>query len=206
MNAVKQEEESNIIDIDVKVEYLMVIKREEGYFDETNEEEGGVGRDDVGGGEVVVKKEEVEEVVGVKRKTEEETEPRKMKKKHGGRGFAWTAGEDEALLKGAGKYGLDWKRIRKDNGKVLADRTPQALYHRLCTKYAENYAAARAATPRKQGILWTSEEDAALKRGMKEHGRDWDKIRTSEQDILGDRTLAAMQQRDVIIRNGRLKK
>ena len=49
MNAVKQEE-SNMIDIDVKVEYLMEIKREEGYFDESNEEEGGVGGDDVGGG------------------------------------------------------------------------------------------------------------------------------------------------------------
>ena len=39
MNAVKQEE-SNLIDIDVKIEYLMDIKREEGYFDESNEDGG----------------------------------------------------------------------------------------------------------------------------------------------------------------------
>ena len=61
MNTVKQEETDHI-DIDVKIEYLMDIKREEGYFDDLNEEEGGVGRDDVGGSGVVVK-EEVEEVV-----------------------------------------------------------------------------------------------------------------------------------------------
>ena len=60
MNAVKQEEETDLIDIDVKIEYMIDIKREEGYFDELNEEEGGVGGDDVGGGGVVVKEEVVE--------------------------------------------------------------------------------------------------------------------------------------------------
>ena len=40
MNAVKQED-TDLIDIDVKVEYLMDIKREEGLFDDLNEEEGG---------------------------------------------------------------------------------------------------------------------------------------------------------------------
>ena len=201
MNAVKQEEESNMIDIDVKVEYLMDIKREEGFFDESNEDGGVDGGDDVGGGEVVVKEEEAEEVVeevvvGVKRKAEEETEPRETKRRRSGKSYVWTEEENDALLKGAGKYGLDWKRIKEDNDKVLADRTPAALYDRLSRKYPENYAAARAATPRKPHPNdWTSEEDAALKRAVKEHGRDWDKIRTSEQEILGDRTLAAMQWR-----------
>ena len=108
MNAVKQEE-TDIFDIDVKVEYLMDIKREEGYFDETNEEEGGVGGDDVGGGGVVVKEEEVDEVVeevavGVKRKAEEETEPKK-KKRWNGKGFVWTEEEDDALLRASVSMG-----------------------------------------------------------------------------------------------------
>ncbi|GMH74465.1 hypothetical protein TrST_g2267 [Triparma strigata] len=202
MNAVKQEEES----IDVKVEYLMVIKREEGYFDELSEDGDVDGGDDVGGGEVVVKEEEVKEVVeekvvGVKRKVEEETEPRKKKRQWNGKGFTWTEEEEAALLKGVGKYGLDYERIRGDNDKVLADRNPTALYirlyNRLYTKFPEKYKELRAVTPRKsknQHVAWTAEQDAALKRGMKEHGRDWDKICTSEQDILGDRTLRAMEQ------------
>ena len=41
MNAVVKQEESNMIDINVKVEYLMDIKREEGFFDELDED-GGV--------------------------------------------------------------------------------------------------------------------------------------------------------------------
>ena len=59
IDAVKQEE-SDLIDIDVKLEYLMDFNREEGYFDDLNEDDGGVGGDDVGGGGVVVKEEVVE--------------------------------------------------------------------------------------------------------------------------------------------------
>ena len=29
--------------------------------------------------------------------------------KYGGKGYAWTEEEDDALLKGVGKYGVDWK-------------------------------------------------------------------------------------------------
>ncbi|GMI11928.1 hypothetical protein TrVE_jg12541 [Triparma verrucosa] len=201
MNAVKQEE-SNMIDIDVKVEYLMVIKRKEGYFDETNEEEGRDGGDDVGGGEVVVKEEEVEEeveevVAGVKRKTEEETESRKTKKKWGGNGFfAWTEEEEDALLKGIGKYGTDWKRIKEENDKVLGDRTVKALQNRLKYKYPEKFKELRAATPPRKrypaGDAWTAEEVEALKRGMKKYGQDWDEIRKSENKILGRRTPGAL--------------
>ncbi|GMH87510.1 hypothetical protein TrVE_jg11602 [Triparma verrucosa] len=181
MNAVRQEE-SDLIDIDVKVEYLMDIKREEGYFDESNEDGGGVGGDDVGGGEVVVKEEEVEEVVeevdvGVNWKTEEETKPRKSKKKRRGSGCAWMEEEDDALLKGAGKYGRDFKRIKKeDDGNVFADRTPVALYKRLINQYPARYKEARAATPLKRHNGWTAEEVETLKRGMKKYGRNWDEI------------------------------
>ncbi|GMH80825.1 hypothetical protein TrST_g10638 [Triparma strigata] len=203
MNAVKQEE-SNMIDIDVKIEYLMDIKREEGNFDELNEEGGGVGGDDVGGGGgVVVKEEEVEEVVeeefvGVKRKAvEEETKPKKTKKKRGGKGKpAWTEEEDDELLKGAGKYGLDFKRIKKDNdGNVLADRTPDALRERFKRNNPEKFKELRAATPRKGTPWWTAEEVEALKRGFKKYGIDWDEIHKSENKVLGRRTPVALEQR-----------
>ena len=197
MNAVKQEETDHI-DIDVKIEILMDIKREEGYFDETNEEEGGVGGDDIGGGGVVVKEEEVEEVVeevvvGVKRKAEEETEPKKTKKKRNGNGYVWTEEEDDALLKGVGKYGLDFKQIKDENGKVLADRNPAALRTRLHYKFPEKYEEARGVTPPKK-TRWTAEEDAALKRGKKEHGRDWEKI-ISDNHVLNSRTPGALHNR-----------
>ncbi|GMH86554.1 hypothetical protein TrST_g3755 [Triparma strigata] len=200
MNAVKQEE-SNMIDIDVKVEYLMDIKREEGYFDELNENGEEVGGDDVGGGGVVVKEEEVEEeveevAVGLKRKAEEETEPKEMKKKRVGNGYVWTEEEDDALLKGVGKYGLDWKRIREDNVKVLADRNPVALRQRLLRQYPEKNKELRAANPRyyQHAMFWTSEEDAALKRGRMKHGTDWKNIQKSEK-ALGRRTPAALKER-----------
>ena len=148
-----------------------------------------------------MKEEEVEEVVeevdvGVKRKAEEETEQGKTKKKWTGNGFAWTEEEDDALLKGVGKYGLDWKRIKEKNGKVLADRTPRALKERLNRQYPAKYEEGRAAIPRKHSVgpFWTAEEDDALKRGTKEHGTDWRKIHKSEK-ALGRRTLVALQNR-----------
>ena len=200
MNAVKQKE-SDLIDIDVKmIEYLMDIKREEGYFDDLNEEEGGVGGDDVGGGVVVVKEEEVEDVVkevvvGVKRKAEEETKPRKTKKKWKGGGFDWTEEEDDALLKGFGKYGLDFKQIKEKNSDVFADRTLGALRGRLHLKFPEKCKEVRAATPRKpHPNTWTAEEKAALKRGVKKHGNDWEKI-ISDNDDLERRTPAAIERR-----------
>ena len=188
----------------MKVDYLMDIKREEGYFDETNEEEGGVGGDDVGGGGVVVKEEEVEEVVeeevvGVKRKAEEETEPRKTKKVRKGNGYYWTAEEDDALLKGLGKHGLDLKRIKKeDDGNVLADRNLKALYKRLYTQYPEKYKELRAAAPWKphprRRNAWTSEDDAALKRGVEVHGSDWEKI-MSNNELLKRRKSTVIKKR-----------
>ena len=90
MNAVKQEEEIDLIDINVKVEYLMDIKCEEGFFFELNVEEGGVGGYVVGVGEVFVMEVEVEEVVeeevvvDVKRKVKEETKPRKKRQSRNG--------------------------------------------------------------------------------------------------------------------------
>ncbi|GMH80755.1 hypothetical protein TrST_g14363 [Triparma strigata] len=125
---------------------------------------------------------------------EEETEPRKTKKKRNSIGFVWTEEENDALLKGVGKYGLDFERIRDDNDKVLADRTPSALKQYLYRKYPAKLKEARAATPRKQGILWTSEEDATLTRGMEVHGKDWEKI-ISENDVLKRRTPNALEIR-----------
>jgi len=35
--------------------------------------------------------------------------------------------------------------------------------------------------------MWTEEEDAAVKRGVKMHGRDWEKIYETKNKILGRR-------------------
>ncbi|GMH58130.1 hypothetical protein TrST_g4517 [Triparma strigata] len=196
MNPVEQAE----IDIDVKADAHIGINQTEEeiarYLTQFLRVPGG---DDVGGGEVVVKEEEVEEVVeevdvGVKRKAEEETEPGKTKKKWVGCGYVWTEEEDDALLKGAGKYGLDFKQIRENNGKVLGDRTPIALRNRLKRQYPEKFKELRAINP-VRGTPWTTEEVEALKRGMKKYGKDWDEIHKSENKILGRRTLAALKKR-----------
>ena len=65
-------------------------------------------------------KEVAEAIVGLKRKAEE-TEPKETKKRWNGTGYYWTAEDDDALLEGAHKYGLDFKRIKKENGEVFAD-------------------------------------------------------------------------------------
>ena len=84
-------------------------------------------------------------------------------------------------------------RSGEDDGKALGYRTPDALYHRLSTKFPEKFKELRAANPvSKFHITWTAEEDDALKRGMKEHGADWKKIHKSEK-ALGRRTPAALQ-------------
>ena len=130
--------------------------------------------------------------------TEEETEPGKTKIKYGGKGYAWTEEEDDALLKGAGKYGMDFKRIKKeDDGKVLADRTPEALKQRLHNHFPAKYEELRAANPRKsnnQYVPWTSEDDATLRRGVEVHGRDWEKI-ISDNDVLKRRSVIAIKKR-----------
>ncbi|GMH78348.1 hypothetical protein TrST_g3544 [Triparma strigata] len=196
MNAVKEEEKlmSNI-----KVHAYFGIKRvrEDGLFDLNEDiivgEDGSSG--DGRGGVVVEQEVKEEEVVGVKRKAEEETKPKKTKKKRTGNGFTWTEEEDDALLKGVGKYGLDYELIKEKNGKVLADRTPDCLRQRLYTKYPEKYEELWAATPWKpHSNAWTSEEDDALKRGVEKHGKDWEKIK-SKNELLRRRTLKALQQR-----------
>ncbi|GMI10517.1 hypothetical protein TrVE_jg12699 [Triparma verrucosa] len=174
MNAVK-EEESNMIDIDVKVEYLMDIKREE-------------------------VEEVVEEVVvGVKRKAEEETKPGKTKKKRVGKGKPWTEEEDDALLKVVGKYGLDFKRIKDDNDKVLAHRTLADLQTRLYLKFPEKYEELRAVTP-SSVYAWTSEEDAALKRGVEVHGSDWEKIMSNNEFLKRRKTTVIKKRYNRLLR------
>ncbi|GMH82684.1 hypothetical protein TrST_g3578 [Triparma strigata] len=119
-----------------------------------------------------------------------------------GKGFTWTEEEEDALLKGVDKYGRVWKRIKEDNDKVLADRTPQALKERLRVKFPEKYKAARAATThrhnttrkKEKGILWTEEEEAALKTGVEVHGRGWEKI-ISKNELLRRRTPLALSRR-----------
>eukprot|EP00519_Triparma_laevis_P015204 CAMPEP_0182492954 /NCGR_PEP_ID=MMETSP1321-20130603/2001_1 /TAXON_ID=91990 /ORGANISM="Bolidomonas sp., Strain RCC1657" /LENGTH=156 /DNA_ID=CAMNT_0024695597 /DNA_START=208 /DNA_END=675 /DNA_ORIENTATION=- len=127
-----------------------------------------------------------EVLVGIKNvKTAEETKPRKWKiskMKWQGNGWTdWTEEEDEALLKGVNKYGLDFERIRKEeDGKVLADRSPLALRNRLRRQYPEKYKELRAATAWKKAP-WTAEEDTALKKGVEKYGIDWDEIHRSEK-------------------------
>ena len=195
MNPVEQAE----IDIDVKADAQIGINRTEEeiarYLTQFLKVVPASGGEDVGGG-IVVRGEDVEEVekvvVGVKRKAEEETEPKKMKKKWGSRGYVWTEEEDDALLKGVGKYGLDWKRIKGDNDKVLGDRTTKALRERLYTKYPEKIKELRAINP-VRGTPWTAEDVEALKRGFKKYGKDWDEIHKSENKVLGRRTKTALK-------------
>ncbi|GMH96187.1 hypothetical protein TrST_g13188 [Triparma strigata] len=111
-------------------------------------------------------------------------------------GYVWTEEEEDALLKGVGKYGLDFERIRGDNGKVLAYRNPSALKQHLYRKYPAKLKELRAVTPWKGNhVAWTAEQDAALKRGIKEYGKDWDEIHKSENKVLGRRTLGTLQLR-----------
>ncbi|GMH92907.1 hypothetical protein TrST_g12096 [Triparma strigata] len=192
------------------IEALLILlspKREEEYIDRNEElPVTKVGINPLGD----LMEEEVEEVVeevvvGVKRKAEEETEPRKTKnpnRKRVGIGFAWTEEEDDALLKGVAKYGVDYARIvKEDNGNVLGDRTPGSLQNRLFKKYPAKY---KAATPKKgknqgnnQHLAWSAEEDAALKRLVEEHGTDWKKIHNCAwlNMALEKRTKMALKNR-----------
>ena len=204
MNPIWEVEQNYVVDIVYDIYHII---DNEGYFDDFAPKKEGVGgRHSVGGGGgIVVKEEEVEEVVvadvlvGVKRKAEEETESKKTKKKGAGKGYAFTEEENDALLEGAGKYGLDFKRIKEDNDNVLGHRTLKALKKRFRYKFPEKYKELRAATgdctPRNYNVTWTAEEDAALKRGRKEHGANWAKIIKSENKVLGRRTLVALQRR-----------
>ncbi|GMH84972.1 hypothetical protein TrVE_jg5107 [Triparma verrucosa] len=198
-----KEEENLMSNINLRAYFGIKRVREDGLFD-LNEDEDVIiiiGEESGDGGGGVVVEEEVKEVaeevvVDVKRKVEEETKPRATKKKRG-KGFTWTEEGDDALLKGVGKYGLDFKQIREENDKVLADRTPQALRNRLKRQYPEKYKELRAATPRKRytnGTKWTSEDDVALKMGVEVHGTDWEKIK-SKNDVLKRRTANAIKER-----------
>lgn len=45
------------------------------------------------------------------------------------------------------------------------------------------------------GWPWTAEEDEALRTGMLKHGKDWEKILETENEVLGGRTVNALQNR-----------
>ena len=56
----------------------------------------------------------------------------------------------------------------------------------------------RAANPldkTDEKLMWTAEEDEALKRGMVKHGDDWEKIFETEKEILGRRKVDVLRQR-----------
>ena len=132
-------------------------------------------------------------LIGIKHvKTEEETKPRATKKKRG-KGFTWTEEGDDALLKGVGKYGLDFERIKKKSDKIKADPNAKALYNRLLIRFPEKYKELGAVTPGKI-MKWTTEEDTALKKGVEKYGVDWDEIRRSEK-VLNSRTVRALDSR-----------
>ena len=136
-------------------------------------------------------------LIGIKHvKTEEETKPRKSKKtkkKRKGKVCFWTEEEDEELLKGVGKYGLDFERIKKKSDKIKADPNAKALYNRLLIRFPEKYKELGAVTPGKI-MKWTTEEDTALKKGVEKYGVDWDEIRRSEK-VLNSRTVRALDSR-----------
>lgn len=61
----------------------------------------------------------------------------KRRKRHG-----YSAAEDEALLRGFGKYGNSWAAIRADETLCLEHRTPTDLRDRMRTKFPDQYANA----------------------------------------------------------------
>lgn len=61
----------------------------------------------------------------------------KRRKRH-----SYSAAEDEALLRGFGKYGNSWAAIRADEALCLEHRTPTDLRDRMRTRFPKEYANA----------------------------------------------------------------
>lgn len=66
----------------------------------------------------------------------------------------------------------------------------------------------RAGNPTKlnQYVVWTKEEDEALTRGRLKYGDDWEKIHETEKEVLGRRTVAALQCRISNLKSGKTRK
>ncbi|GMH56616.1 hypothetical protein TL16_g09563 [Triparma laevis f. inornata] len=112
--------------------------------------------------------------------------------------FAWTAEEEAALVEAVDEYGLDFGRIKAEAGARLGDRKAKALEKHFRDHHPGKFMELRAANPLdKSGgkLIWTNEEDEALKRGRRKHGNDWEKIIGTESEVLGHRTANAIRQR-----------
>ncbi|GMI09445.1 hypothetical protein TrLO_g6846 [Triparma laevis f. longispina] len=60
--------------------------------------------------------------------------------------------------------------------------------------HPDKFRELREANPSKV-IRWTEEEDGALKRGIRKHGTDWEKIHETENEVFGRRTAGAIKGR-----------
>ncbi|GMH61951.1 hypothetical protein TrLO_g9144 [Triparma laevis f. longispina] len=117
-----------------------------------------------------------------------------LKNSRSGSKYPWTDEEDEALVKGVDKHGLNFSRIRSENDSLLSKRTTQALDNHYRRAHPKDFKNLRAATPKIYNN-WTPEEDAALKRGIVHFDFDWQKIHQEENKILGRRTPVALASR-----------
>ncbi|GMH93720.1 hypothetical protein TL16_g12706 [Triparma laevis f. inornata] len=164
---------------------------------------------------VTAPKEPHNSLSGKKRKaaTQVEEQPQNVKKvktalptvKHGGRGHpAWTAEEEAALVEGVDEYRLDFDRIKAEVGARPGDRKAKALHAHFRERHPDEFRKLRAANPVKwtgKDFAWTKEEDEALRRGVLKHGADYNKILETVNEVLGRRTVKAIQSRYTRIKN-----
>ena len=110
------------------------------------------------------------------------------------RGDKWTAEEETALVAGVGEHGLDFDHIKVEAGARLGDCSAGALRTQFERTHPDKFRELRELNPSGgRGLSWTSEEDEALKRGMTKHGRYWEKIRETENEVLGHRKVGALE-------------
>ena len=117
------------------------------------------------------------------------------------------------------KFGFDFEQVRALNDSLLEDKTDRALsnnFRRLKgdTVWTEKLEGANLTTnaiPKQPGLeaakatpskgwpggynSWTDEQDVALKRGMLNHGFDWEKILETETEVLEHRNAASLEKR-----------
>ncbi|GMH78914.1 hypothetical protein TrLO_g8632 [Triparma laevis f. longispina] len=107
----------------------------------------------------------------------------------------WTASEDALLVEAVEKYGFDFDRIKAKNS-FLGRRTASALEARFRAQQPQMWEEHKPKKPLFGDIrFWSTKEETALKRGVSNHGFDWERIHQSERKVLGRRTLTALQSR-----------
>ncbi|GMH55315.1 hypothetical protein TrST_g4661 [Triparma strigata] len=107
----------------------------------------------------------------------------------------WTTVEDAALVEGAAKHGLDYDRIKEDNGVLLTHRTEKHLEDRLRKIDLKKFKEYLVRTPRP--LEWSSKEDAVLVKGFEEYGVDYERILAVNSEILSKRSRPVVVEKRI---------